>query len=60
MTHVRIHDDTKERLEYLGGQDYSIDDVIRILLKRFIVDEESDDDDDDQRTIEDFMDDDEE
>jgi hypothetical protein len=57
MAQVRIHDDTKERLEYLGGQDYSIDDVIKILLKRFTVDEEEDDND--QCRIEDFIDDDE-
>ena len=44
MTHVRIHDDTKKKLEYLAGLDYSIDDVINILLERTIPDEDEDED----------------
>ena len=36
---VRISDEIKRRLEHLGGQDFSIDDVIRVLLQRTVPDE---------------------
>jgi predicted transcriptional regulator len=58
MTGIRIHDDTKERLDWLAGRDLSHDDVIQILLKRFITDEEEDDEA--QRSIEDYLADDDE
>jgi hypothetical protein len=59
MVNVRIHDDTKERLDYLAGRDLSMDDVIKILLTRFIVDERGEDVNEGQYTIDDFDDDDE-
>lgn len=56
-TKVRVHDSTKEQLERLGGEDYTIDDVIRILLDDFI--EPDEDDDRDQLSLFDFDDDEE-
>lgn len=40
---VRVHDDTKAKLDSLGGKDYSLDDVIQILLDNFIDYSERDD-----------------
>jgi len=46
MPNVRLHEDVKKRLDYLAGQDLSINDVIEILLERTIPCEDDDDDDD--------------
>ena len=39
---VRLKPATKAALQHLAGKDYSIDDVVRILLDNFIEPEESD------------------
>jgi hypothetical protein len=39
---VRLKPKTKEALQHLAGKDYSMDDVISILLDNFIEPEESD------------------
>ena len=57
-TGVRLHPTTKEALERLGGQDYSIDDVVNILLENFIVPD--DEDDEEQLSLFDFGDDEDE
>ena len=47
MPVIRIHQAIKDRLEYLGGRDLSISEVIEALLQKTIPDEGDDDDDDD-------------
>ena len=55
MPVIRIHDETKNRLEYLAGRDLSLDEVIKILLERTIpCEDDDDDDDDDQRDLDDW------
>ena len=39
MATVRVPDDVKLRLQHMAGQDYSIGDVIRVLLERTIPEE---------------------
>lgn len=43
---IRLHPATKKRLEYLAGEDYTMDDVVNILLENFI---ESDEDEDEEQ-----------
>lgn len=52
MGNVRLHPSTKAALEHIGGQDYSLDEVVNILLDNFI--EPDDDDDEDQLSLFDF------
>jgi len=55
MPNVRLHEDVKNRLDYLAGQDLSINDVIKMLLERTIPCEYDDEDDDeDQSDFEDW------
>ena len=35
MPYIRLHEHEKEALEYLAGRDYSMNDIIRILLDDF-------------------------
>ena len=49
---VRLHRDTKQRLEEIAGEDYSMDEVIRILLDDFI--EPDEDEDEDQLSLFDY------
>jgi hypothetical protein len=58
MSNVRLHPRTKAALEYLGGKDYTMDEVVNMLLNDFI--ETDDDDDEDQLSLFDFDDEDEE
>jgi len=58
MSNVRLHPRTKAALEHLGGQDYTMDEVINMLLEDFMETDE-DDDDDDQVSLFDFDEDDE-
>lgn len=51
-TGVRLHQTTKQTLERLGGRDYSIDEVVNILLENFI--EPDEDEDEDQLSLFDF------
>lgn len=39
---IRLHEATKKRLEHIAGQDYSMDEVVQILLDNFIEPEERD------------------
>jgi hypothetical protein len=55
---VRLKPSTKEALEHLAGKDYSIDEVVNILLDNFI--EPDDDDEEEQLSLFDFDDEDEE
>ena len=58
---VRLKPSTKEALEHLGGKDYSIDEVVNILLDNFIEPDDDDDDDEEgQLSLFDFDDEDEE
>lgn len=53
MPYVRLHETTKRTLERIGGKDYSIDDVVTILLENFI-DEDDDEDDEGQMSLFDY------
>jgi hypothetical protein len=55
-TGVRLYPRTKSRLETLGGQDYTIDEVVNMLIDDFI----DFDEDDDQMSLSDFEDDEDE
>ena len=44
MSYIRLRPGIKKELERIAGEDYSMNDVVRILLDNFI---ESDEDDDD-------------
>lgn len=46
MSSVRVSDETKNRLEGLASEDYSMDEIIRMLLASYY-DEDFDFDDDD-------------
>jgi hypothetical protein len=54
---IRLHPSTKDALDRLRGQDYTIDEVVNILLDNFI--EPDEDDDEDQLSLFDFDEDDE-
>ena len=56
MPVIRIHQDVKDRLDYLAGRDLSISEVIGILLERTIPVREDDEDDDGQCDFDDFDD----
>lgn len=48
MSSVRVSDETKTRLEDLASEDYSMDEIIRMLLADFYDEDfEFDDDEDD-------------
>jgi hypothetical protein len=53
---VRLHTSTRNWLDRLRGEDYTLDQMVNILLEDFI--EEDDDGDDDQMTLFDYDDDD--
>jgi small nuclear ribonucleoprotein (snRNP)-like protein len=55
---IRLRPSTKDALDRLRGQDYTIDEVVNILLDNFI--EPDDDDEEDQLSLFDFDDEDEE
>jgi hypothetical protein len=55
---VRLKPTTKAALKHLAGRDYSIDEVVNILLDNFI--EPDEDDDEDQMSLFDYDDEDEE
>ena len=57
MSDIRLHPATKQRLQYLAGEDYTMDDVVNILLENFI--EPDEEDDEDQLSLFDFDEDDE-
>ena len=42
---IRLHSSTKDELDRLRGEDYTIDEVINILLDNFIEPDEEDDED---------------
>lgn len=54
---IRLKRKTKEDLERLAGEDYTMDEVVRILLDNFI--EPDEDEDEDQLSLFDYEDDDE-
>ena len=54
---IRLHQTTKNKLEYLAGKDYTMDEMVNILLDDFI--ETDEDDDEDQLSLFDFDEDDE-
>jgi hypothetical protein len=54
---IRLRPSTKDALDRLRGQDYTIDEVVNILLDNFI--EPDEDDDEDQLSLFDFDEDDE-
>jgi predicted transcriptional regulator len=48
MSSVRVSDETKNRLEELASEDYSMDEIIRMLLADYYDEDfEFDDDEDD-------------
>ena len=47
MAYIRLHDKEKEELEELAGEDYSMNEIIRILLDDFL--EYDDDEEEDYR-----------
>jgi len=51
---IRLHRQTKERLEQIAGQDYTMDEVVNILLDDFI--EPDEDDDEGQLSLFDYED----
>ena len=53
FTGIRLHPQTKAALERLAGQDYTMDDVVNMLLEDFI-ESDDDDDDDDQMSLFDY------
>jgi hypothetical protein len=55
-TSVRIQRSTKTWLDFLRGDDYSLDEIVDILVKDFIDDDDSDDND--QMSLMDYDDDD--
>ena len=55
---IRLRPSTKDALDRLRGQDYTIDEVVNILLDNFI--EPDEDDDEDQMSLFDYDDEDEE
>ena len=59
MSNVRLHPRTKAALEYLGGQDYTMDEVVNMLLNDFIDTTDEDDEDENQLSLFDFDEDDE-
>lgn len=54
---IRLKKRTKERLEEIAGEDYTMDEVVNILLDDFI--EPDEDDDEGQLSLFDYDDDDE-
>ena len=46
MSYIRLHPAEKQQLEELAGEDYSMNEIVRILLDDFM-DYDGDDDDDD-------------
>jgi small nuclear ribonucleoprotein (snRNP)-like protein len=50
---IRLRPSTKDALDYLRGKDYTIDEVINILLDNFIETDE-DEDDEDQTSLFDY------
>ena len=52
---IRLHRKTKERLEEIAGEDYTMDEVVNILLDDFI--EPDEDDDEGQLSLFDYDDD---
>ena len=50
FTGIRLRPDTKARLEYIAGEDYSMDELVRLLLDSFIEPDDDDDDDDESQT----------
>jgi hypothetical protein len=42
---IRLHPKTKADLEEIAGEDYSMDEVVRILLDNFIEPDEDEDED---------------
>lgn len=54
---IRLKRKTKEDLERLAGEDYTMDEVVRILLDNFI--EPDEDEDEDQLSLFDYEGDDE-
>ena len=55
---IRLHKSTKERLEEIAGEDYSMDEVVNILLDNFIEPDDEDDDCDQLSLFSDRFDDD--
>ena len=55
---IRLRPSTKDALDRLRGQDYTIDEVVNILLDNFI--EPDEDDDEDQMSLFDYDDEDDE
>jgi hypothetical protein len=56
---IRLHRATKDRLLELAGQDYTMDDVVNILLENFIEPDDEDEDDGSQLSLFDYDDEDE-
>ena len=52
MSYIRLHPKVKAELEYLAGEDFTMNDLVEMLLQDFY--EYHDDDDDDQSSILDF------
>ena len=53
MSYIRLHPKTKAELEYLAGEDYTMNELIEMLLQDFY-ECDDDDDDDDQSSIFDY------
>jgi hypothetical protein len=43
MSYIRLRPGIKKELEHIAGEDYSMSDVVRILLDNFIEPDEDDD-----------------
>lgn len=58
---IRLHEKTKQTLDWLRGSEYTADEMINMLIDNFVdMDDDDDDDDDDQLSLFDFDDDEDE